>query len=543
MIYLYLIGFCFLWMIQNSICSICSICSCSVNEELQINCHGKYLRNNDMLNFDLLLNNYQELNKLILSKNNIVDVPKNFFKKLKCLKNLDLSENNIEKIYITMFIDLNNLEDLNLSKNVLRTFDNSLLEILPTMVSLNLSYNHINSVEHTMNQTILKINMLDLSHNNISSLPKKFSELLINLQYLDLSFNRIQSLQDCNLIHLNSLKVLYVNNNFLVTLNIQILPKTLIKLYIGYNQIMEINNLSHIEVLSIEHNKISQLYSNLTVNSLQYMNISGNILSSFPNILFKNLKILDISNNKFTYIPEEISIKNFPLLLQLKVNKNPIQNLTILSDLKLNSFDASNINKLKSIEKDTLANLRSLSKNCINITISNNKMLTFIHEDALKHMNLCSLDLSNNQFSYVTRKLIVHNNSLSTYNINLQGNPFKCNCTLQWMLNDLVPKLYIVHPHLLDDLRCSWPIQISNMRMVHWYGWKNQIFCNTSIFNENFSINIASIMTSETIKLDSSPGLLIVMGIAITVLTILILIGIIWTQRIAIKRRRVNRKF
>lgn len=344
-----------------------------------------------MLNFGLLLNNYQELNKLILSKNNIVDLPKNFLKKLKCLKNLDLSENNIEKIYITMFIDLNNLENLNLSKNVLKTFDNSLLKILPTMMSLNLSYNHINSIEHAMNQTILKINILDLSHNNISSLPKKFSELLINLQYLDLSFNKIQSLQDCNLIHLNSLKILHVNNNFLVTLNMQILPKTLVKLYIGYNQIMEINNLTHIEILSIEHNKISQLYSNLTVDNLQHMNISGNILSSFPNILFKNLKILDISNNKFTYIPEVISIKNFPLLLQLKVNKNPIQNLTIPSDLKLNSFDASNINMLKSIEKDTLANLKSLSKNCINITISNNKMLTFIHEDALKHMNLCSV--------------------------------------------------------------------------------------------------------------------------------------------------------
>lgn len=53
----------------------------------------------------------------------------------------------------------------------------------------------------------------------------------------------------------------------------------------------------------------------------------------------------------------------------------------------------------------------------------------------------------------MTRKLIVRNNSLSTYNINLQGNPFKCNCALQWMLNDLVPKLYIIQPHLLDDLR------------------------------------------------------------------------------------------
>lgn len=96
---------------------------------------------------------------------------------------------------------------------------------------------------------------------------------------------------------------------------------------------------------------------------------------------------------------------------------------------------------------------------------------------------------------------------------------------------------------LLYCARCSWPTQISNMRMVHWYGWKNQIFCNTSIFNENISINVASIMTSKTIKLDSSPGLLIIVGIATTVLTILILTGIIWTQRIAIKRRRVNRKF
>ncbi|OAD62085.1 hypothetical protein WN48_07738 [Eufriesea mexicana] len=171
-------------------------------------------------------------------------------------------------------------------------------------------------------------------------------------------------------------------------------------------------------------------------------------------------------------------------------------------------------------------------------------MLSFIHEDAFKHMNLCSLDLSNNQLSYVAQKLILHNCTSVTCRINLQGNPFKCNCALQWMLNDLIPKLYSAHPHLLDDLRCSWPLQISDMRMVHWYGWKDQIFCtNESVFNENLSMNAAGVVTHEMIKLDSSPGLLVAVGIATTVLTILIIVGIIWTQRIIMKKRRVNRKF
>lgn len=170
------------------------------------------------------------------------------------------------------------------------------------------------------------------------------------------------------------------------------LPQSLFQLYSGYNQIAEVlYSLPHIEVLSIEYNKISKIHTNLAADNLQRLNVSGNMLSNFPDMLLENLKILDLSYNNLTYIPKAISIKNFPLLTQLNISGNPIQNLTLYSDIKLNLFVANNMSKLEAISKDTLVNLRSPSTDCINLTISNNKMLSFIHEDAVKHLNLCSV--------------------------------------------------------------------------------------------------------------------------------------------------------
>ncbi|CAL7935642.1 unnamed protein product [Xylocopa violacea] len=545
-IYLCLIGFYFLCIIQSSMCDICSTCSCSlINGETQINCHGKNLRNNEMLNFDLLTLNSYRLNKLILSKNNIDNLPRNLLIKLKFLKSLDISENVIEKIYTTMFLDLNNLEDLDLSKNSLKTFDMSLLEVLPTLLTLNLSHNQIDSIEHIMNKGSTKIKVLNLSYNNIFNLSKQFSEVLPNVQYLDLSFNKIHFLEDCNLMYLKSLKVIRINNNFLTELNMQMLPKTLIEVYSGYNEITEIlYSLPYIKVLNVEHNKISNIHANLTTNSLQQLNVCGNMLSNFPNILLENLKILNLCNNKLFYIPETISTKNFPLLSQLDISQNPIQNLIITSDLKLNSFIANDMSLLKSIDKDTFANLRPPIKQCINLTISNNRMLSFVHEDALKDMNICSLDLSNNQLTYVAQKLIIHKGTDGTNSINLQMNPFECNCTLQWLLNDLVPRLYSHQPELLDNLRCASPPELSNMRMVHWYGWEYEIFCtNKSYVSENLTMNVASVINNETVKVQGSSGMIVIMGLATTMLTILVIAGIIWKHRMFLKKRRINRIF
>ncbi|XP_076623267.1 uncharacterized protein LOC143342866 [Colletes latitarsis] len=549
-IYLCLTGFYFLCIISSTVCDICLSCSCSstLDRGPIIDCHGKNLESNDIINFDLLmLNENVTYNKLILSKNDIVTLSEHLIKKLKSFKSLDLSENMMKEIHIRTYVNLNNLEDLNLSKNTITTFDDSLLKVLPALLSLNLSYNNIDLIEHIADEIVTKINILDLSHNNISNLPNKFFESLTNLQYLDLSFNRIHSLEENSLLHLNSLKTIYLNNNFLTSLHMRIFPKSLIELHSGYNLITDIlYESSQIEVLNIEYNQISKIDSNLTIlDNLQHLNVSGNILQNFPNILCESLKTLDISHNKLVSIPETLSVKNFPLLRQLNVGKNPIQNLTFSSDLNLNLFIASNISMLEVIDKATFAKLRAPSKECINLIISNNERLSSIHEDAFEHINLCSLDLSNNRIDYIAQKLVSCNTSITVCSINLQGNPFKCNCSMQWMLDDMVPKLYSKQLNLLNNLRCAWPPQIANIRMVHWYGWKDRVFCShMSDFNENLTMNIANVLeNNKTVTFDSSTGLLAVLGTTIGVLSILIILGIVWTRRLYAKRRRVNRKF
>lgn len=83
------------------------------------------------------------------------------------------------------------------------------------------------------------------------------------------------------------------------------------------------------------------------------------------------------------------------------------------------------------------------------------------------------------------------------------------------------------------------------MRMVHWYQWDNRVFCtNVSDFNEKLTVKVADVLNdNELVIFDSSPGLLAVLGTAIAVLSILIIVGVVWTQRLYMKKRRINRKF
>lgn len=258
-----------------------------------INCDGKHLGSNDSISLSiasdlLMLDEHQASNKLILSRNNISHLSGHLLKNLKCLKRLDLSDNQIEEIHTNIFLDLNNLEDLNLSKNMLKTFDDELLAALPALRTLDLSSNHISDIQHRINKARINLTSLNLSNNSISNLPNMFFESLSNLQYLDLSFNRIHALEHDSFVHLISLKIFYVNNNFLTSLDVQEFPESLIELHSGHNSITELfPKPSKIEVLNIEYNKLSEIHSNLTtLMSLQHLNISGNMLSKFPDRSF-----------------------------------------------------------------------------------------------------------------------------------------------------------------------------------------------------------------------------------------------------------------
>ncbi|KAG5330803.1 LRFN4 protein, partial [Acromyrmex heyeri] len=373
-----------LFLCNECLCDICKTCGCSTsNVGPIIDCHDRHLGTNEVLNFDLLtLDKHRPLNKLILSKNNIVLLPLNELKRLKHLKGLDLSQNKLNNIHSDILKNLNELEDLDYSSNLLWDFDISVLSTESSLSKFNLSYNRMNKLEKS-SENATKLKVFDVSHNNLVDL--NFLDIMPELEYLNLSFN------------------------------------------------------------------------------------------------------------KFTTLPEK---------------KN----------------------------------------NCINITISNNKKLNVIEENVFRHMNICSLDLSNNCFTHLPSKLLninVYNKNVSNlkYLINLQGNPFICNCSLQWMLNELIPKLYITNPILLEDLRCAEPPALANKRMIHWYKWKGEIFCDEfSHSAERMTINIASISSKQVVTFKPGSGMITVLAILTALLGILMIIGMLLIRRMNAKRRRINRR-
>ncbi|KAI4473465.1 hypothetical protein M0802_016106, partial [Mischocyttarus mexicanus] len=509
-----------------------------------INCHEKLLTSNKIIQMNsLTLDQYQNVQELILSKNNLTLISSAVFIKLKHMKKLDLSENLMSEMYIDALAESNNLDELNYSNNKLKIFDNIIFDKVLKITKLNLSHNYIEILKSTiMSKPNTGLITLDLSYNNITFIDEAFLKPLLHLQYLNLSFNKITSIYENAFLQLSDLKILMLNNNFLSLLNFNELPKNLTELHIGYNKIIK---------LLFESSQIHVPNINLTnISQLEYLNISGNSLSDFPNITLRRLKVLDISNNNFSYIPTYLSSENYSLLSTLIVSGNPIKNLTLYSKLRLQSFVANNITFVEKINYDTLLKLEGPKDNCINLTISNNKNLIFIDERALDHMNACFVDLSNNKINYISPKLVLSSNgSLKINNgINLQGNPFACNCSLQWMLSDLIPQLYVINPSTLNNLRCATPLSLSNKRIVHWYKWKNKIFCDDVSELSDFSekdntVHLEEVHEKEVIKIESSPGLLAILGSAMLLLIVLFVIGILLTQKLEKRRSRKNRRF
>lgn len=532
----------FLIVCNKCLGDICNTCICSsLNSGVIIDCHDRHLRIlNEAFNFDILtFNRYQSLNKLILSNNDLVFFPIKELENLKHLKKLDLSNNQLDNIHSDIFKHLNDLEDLNYSHNLLWGFDISILNTDSSLSKFNLSHNQINNLKRSSENITTKLKILDVSHNNFNNL--NFFDDFLELEYLDLSFNNLISLPAKSLLRLQHLKILYINNNHLLDLNFENLPLSLLELYAKNNFI---NSLllqkSSVRILNIQNNCIPNIYKNLTLlKELKDLNINGNSLSEFPDIFLKDLETLDLSFNNFTMIPETVSIKNFPNLRILKVNGNPLENVKIRSELRLEKFEVNFAKMIKKISKDTFLMLKERKNNCINITVSSNTNLSTIEENVFQHMNICSLDLSNNCFAHLSSKVFDVN---AKYLINLQGNPFICNCSLQWMLNALVPKIYSMKPGLLENLRCAGPPPLTNKRMVHWYKWKERVFCD--VFSQSAERTVdTAIYSKQVMTIETSSGMITALATAITLLAILTIIGILLTRKMIMKKRRINRRF
>ncbi|EFN78369.1 Malignant fibrous histiocytoma-amplified sequence 1 [Harpegnathos saltator] len=315
---------------------------------------------------------------------------------MKYLKQLDLSGNLLENIHIDVFEDLSDLEDLSYSNNRLSSFNISVLNANFPLVKLNLSHNMINSLERSSQHMVTSLKVLDLSYNNLTYVYDDFLKAVPRVEYLDFSFNRLSELEANALMHLQYLKILRINDNRLLSLSFQDLPLRLEELHAGGNFIgILLPKKISIRVLNIENNRISDLREEFSLlEELMHLNISGNFLSEFPSVKLKHLESLDLSFNNLTIIPKSISTNFFPMLKIFNVSGNPLQDLKLQSELKLNIFEANYMDMIEGIHEDTFEKLKGRANECINVTISNNNKLSVMAENAFHDINMCFVSIS-----------------------------------------------------------------------------------------------------------------------------------------------------
>ncbi|XP_029385452.1 transforming growth factor beta activator LRRC33 [Echeneis naucrates] len=154
----------------------------------------------------------------------------------------------------------------------------------------------------------------------LSSVP---SGLPYNTEELQLNYNHIQTLQANSLLHYPSLSTLSLAYNSLEKLESNAFQdsKLLENLYLANNNLHisyvetshSLNQLSHLKALDLSENKLNDemaatLLQNLT--SLEYLNLSGNLLMRLDETSFKDLhqlKELDLQRNIMFEIDDAFS--------------------------------------------------------------------------------------------------------------------------------------------------------------------------------------------------------------------------------------------
>ncbi|VEV56830.1 leucine-rich repeat protein [Plasmodium vinckei vinckei] len=345
------------------------------------------------------------------------------------VKKIDLSSLYIkfELANLLNFSTFPKLEVLNLSNNGIENLSN--LKLPEKLKVLNLKNNKIVCIDNFINGELCCIEKIILDNNEIKNIDK--INMLKNLKILRCSYNKIS-----NIPILNNLKLIEINihNNLIKDITNLILiknKKQLVLLNIYNNKINFSNRdlyLTHIfpNLLILNNNYVERKidtrkffksvytldiffeiyniyppYTSLKVLEIKNLKIK-NILFNINNDNFKNLEILDISNNYINTIKNLGPLDNLKVLI-LNNNKHINEDSFICENKKnvLNSF--------KSLQELDIGfciiSKTCFFKNCENLQNLKTLNLEGNNINLLKYLNCLKnleiLNLANNKISKV----------------------------------------------------------------------------------------------------------------------------------------------
>jgi adenylate cyclase len=312
-----------------------------------------------------------EIISLNLSRNLSLDLPRDFITACPQLRDIKYTNNEARKLPISIG-RANRLTYLDVSNNRLQELEHAELGGLTGLLKLTLSNNRLNSLPSYFGGFKV-LRSLNLSSNFLDKFPSFLCEME-SLVDIDVSFNSIGELPD-EIGRMRTLEKFVMTNNRLAGT----LPSTfsnlsnLRELDLKYNALTAIDVISglpKLEILSADHNKISQFIGSFervrslklnsnpitkfdiigSVPTLKMLNLSNaqlaSIDGSFNNML--NLERLVLDKNYFVSLPNQIG--NLRKLEHFSIANNSVGELPseigCLTELKVLDVRGNNIRKL-----------------------------------------------------------------------------------------------------------------------------------------------------------------------------------------------------
>ena len=260
---------------------------------------------------------------------------------------------------------------------------------------------------------------LTLSNNRIVSIGNNSFDGLQSLQSLDLKENYIEQIHNAALSNLAALQVLNASSNQLTSL--PKFPPSLVVLDLRKNRIIDVHNTT---------------FTNLA--AMQGINMMSNSLSHIRSHTFKEnvaLRLLHMAYNNISHIDYD-AFGSISMIETLILAHNHISSLSFLRYTEfrfLKTIDLSN-NELVALASGPALFDESMEE----IFLQNNNInfidgFTFSRSSKLRYV-----DLRSNQIAMLSNlALKVAEGNLMQVNFFLAGNPFLCDCRLEWLKNIL----------------------------------------------------------------------------------------------------------
>ncbi|XP_047531637.1 protein toll-like [Vanessa atalanta] len=304
----------------------------------------------------------RKLKKLTLFSNKFSTLPQNLFSTNEKLETVIILNNDvkIKTLPKNMFGNLSNLKQVYLQRSGVEVIPYDIFVNSSLITNISLAYNDIAVIpESTFNDQINLLE-LDLSHNNLRSLESKLFSSLVRLEILNLCYNSIEEVSSVTFSSLLSLIYLNMEHNNLKIISSDLFSsnKQRMSITLAYNRLdfenKELKNNSwavtrsspfahtyNLRMLNLSHNKFKHSFDDWWINGHENLDISFNSIqylwgytkysiedgkSNYEEILKKPLKEVWISNN-----PLNCRCRNFLFIDYLKDNlKSKVMDDTLI---------------------------------------------------------------------------------------------------------------------------------------------------------------------------------------------------------------------